>query len=207
MSSMKFEIDRFSGRNNFNIWKIQMMALLRREGSIHVIDGKYLNNTSDSYKEKIEGDALSVIQLSLAPNVLCEMSTSTDETAKELWKRLEGLYQDRSMTTRMLLQRRLHTFKMDSGTLLQDHLDAFNKLVMDLQTAGIKKDEETLACALLFSLTSKYRDIENSMMYSKEPITLEQVQQTLNSCDVRMYFEGDKGDEASGLFVRGRTSQ
>ncbi|KAH0678662.1 hypothetical protein KY284_019747 [Solanum tuberosum] len=96
---------------------------------------------------------------------------------------------------------------MDPGTLLQDHLDAFNKLVMDLQTAGIKKDEETLVCALLFSLTSKYRDIENSMMYSKEPITLEQVWQALNSCDVRMHFDGDKGDEASGLFVRGRTSQ
>ena len=40
MNSMKFEIDRFSGRNNFNIWKIQMIALLRREGSIHTIDGK-----------------------------------------------------------------------------------------------------------------------------------------------------------------------
>ncbi|KAH0686333.1 hypothetical protein KY289_017086 [Solanum tuberosum] len=128
MSSMKFDIDSFSGRNNLNIWKIQMMALLWREGSIHAIDGKYLDNTSDSDKEKIEGDALSVIQLSLAPNVLCEVSTSTEETTKELWERLEGLYQDRSVTTRMLLQRRLHTFKMDSGTLLQDHLDAFNKL-------------------------------------------------------------------------------
>ncbi|KAG5570330.1 hypothetical protein H5410_060096 [Solanum commersonii] len=103
----------------------------------------------------------------------------------------------------MLLQR-LHTFKIDSGTLLQNHLDVFNKLVMDLQTAGIKKDEEMLACALLFSLTSKYRDIENLMMYRKDPITLEQVQQTLNSCNVRMNFEGDKCDEASGLFVRGR---
>ncbi|KAH0729533.1 hypothetical protein KY290_000658 [Solanum tuberosum] len=183
------------------------MALLQMEGSIHAIDGKYPNNTSDFDKEKIEGDALSVIQLSLAPNVLCEVSTSTDETAKELWKRLKGLYQDRSVTTRMLLQRRLHTFKMDLGTLLQDHLDVFNKIVMDLQTTGIKKDEETLACALLFLLTSKYHDIENSMMYSKEPITLEQVWQALNSCDVWMHFERDKGDEASELFVSGRTSQ
>ncbi|WMV36883.1 hypothetical protein MTR67_030268 [Solanum verrucosum] len=68
---------QFSGRNNFNIWKIQMRALLRRKGSIHAIDGKYLDNTSDSDKKKIEGDALSVIQLSLAPNVLCDVSTST----------------------------------------------------------------------------------------------------------------------------------
>ncbi|KAH0643143.1 hypothetical protein KY290_034750 [Solanum tuberosum] len=90
MSSMKFDIDRFSG--HFNIWKIQMMALLRREGSIHAIDGKYPDNRSDFDKERIEGDALSVIQRSLAPNVLCEVSTSTEETDKELWKRLKGLY-------------------------------------------------------------------------------------------------------------------
>ncbi|KAH0712532.1 hypothetical protein KY289_008491 [Solanum tuberosum] len=96
---------------------------------------------------------------------------------------------------------------MESGILLQDHLDVFNKLEMDLQTAGIKKDEETLTCASIFSLTSKYRDIENSMMYRKLPITLEQVRQALNSCDVRMHFEGDKSDKVSGLFVRGRTSQ
>ncbi|XP_075075017.1 beta-galactosidase 17 isoform X2 [Nicotiana tabacum] len=207
MSSMKFEIDRFSGRNNFNIWKIQIMALLRREGSIHAIDGKYPKDISAPDKEKIEGDALSAIQLSLAPNVLCEVSTGTEETAKQLWEKLEGLYQDRSVTTRMLLQRRLHTFKMGSGNSLQDHLDAFNKLVMDLQIAGIKKEEETLACALLFSLTSGYRDIENSMMYSKEPIKLEQVRQALNSSDVRRHIEGDRDDQASGLFVRGRTSQ
>ena len=88
---MKFEIDRFSMHNNFNIWKIQMMVLLRREGSIHVVDGKYPDKISDSEKEKIEGEALSVIQLSLAPNVLCEMSTSTEETTKELWEKQEGL--------------------------------------------------------------------------------------------------------------------
>nr|XP_016480557.1 PREDICTED: uncharacterized protein LOC107801702 [Nicotiana tabacum] len=207
MSSMKFEIDIFSGHNNFNIWKIQMMALLWREGLIHAIDGKYPKVISAPEKEKIEGDALGAIQLSLAPNVLCEVSTGTKETAKQLWKNLEGLYQDQSVTTRMLLQRRLHTFKMRSGTSLQDHLDAFNKLVIDLQIAGIKKKEETLACALLFSLTSGYRDIENSMVYSKDPIKLEQVQQALNSSDVRRHIEGDRYDQASGLFVRGRTSQ
>ncbi|XP_070011518.1 protein ACTIVITY OF BC1 COMPLEX KINASE 1, chloroplastic isoform X2 [Nicotiana sylvestris] len=71
----------------------------------------------------------------------------------------------------------------------------------------LKREEETLACALLFSLTSGYRDIENSMMYSKEPIKLEQVRQALNSSDVRRHIEGDRDDQASGLFVRGRTSQ
>lgn len=68
--------------------------------------------------------------------------------------------------------------------MLQDHLDASNKLAIDLQTVRIKKDEEMLACALLFSLALKYCDIENSMMYSMAPITLEQVREALNSSDV-----------------------
>ena len=89
-----------------------------------------------------------------------------------------------SDNTDVVITASFHTFKMDSGTLLQDHLDALYKLVMDLQTTGIKKDEETLACSLLFSLTTKCRDIENSMTYRKQPIKLEQVRQALNYCDV-----------------------
>ncbi|KAG5577076.1 hypothetical protein H5410_057210 [Solanum commersonii] len=52
--------------------KGEMMALLLKKGSIHAIDGKYPDKISDSDKEKIEGDALSVIQRSLTPNILCE---------------------------------------------------------------------------------------------------------------------------------------
>ncbi|KAH0746481.1 hypothetical protein KY285_008138 [Solanum tuberosum] len=93
------------------------MVLLRKENLIHVIDGKYPDKTWDSDKEKIERDALSVIQLSFAPNILCEVSTSTEETTKQLWKRLEGLYHNRSVTTMMLLQWHLHTFKVDSARI------------------------------------------------------------------------------------------
>ncbi|PHT83450.1 hypothetical protein T459_11893 [Capsicum annuum] len=122
-----------------------MMVLLQREGSILAIEGKCPNGTSDFDKENIKDDALSGIQLFLAPNMLCE-------------------------------------------------------------TIGIKKNDDTLACALLFSLTSKDHDIENSMIHSKELISLEQVRQELNSCDVRRHFERDKDDEVR-LFVKGHTSQ
>lgn len=67
---MKFEIDKFSRRNNFNIWKIQIMALLQRKGLLHAINEKYLDDTSDSNKEKIEGDAFKCNPTVLAPNML-----------------------------------------------------------------------------------------------------------------------------------------
>ncbi|MCD7458490.1 hypothetical protein HAX54_038377 [Datura stramonium] len=59
-----------------------------------------------------------------------------------------------------------------------------------------------------FVMSARYHDIENSMICSKEYITIEQVQLTLKySCNVQRHFEGDKDVQASGLFVRGRTSQ
>ncbi|KAH0761441.1 hypothetical protein KY290_017514 [Solanum tuberosum] len=132
------------------------MVLLQRKCLIHTIDGKYPDDTSGSEKEKIEGDALNVIYLSLAPTVLCEVSISIEEKVKELWKRLKGLYQDWSVTTRMLLQQRLHIFKMDSAMSLSLLIKCGNHLTL---------------------------------------------------CDVLRHFEGDKGDEASGLFLKGRIAQ
>lgn len=54
---------------------------------------KYPHDTSNSNNKKIEGDILSLIQLSLAPNVFCEVSKSTKEMTKQLLERQEGLYQ------------------------------------------------------------------------------------------------------------------
>lgn len=54
MNFNKFEIDKFSGHNNFNIWKIQMMTLLWKEGSVHAINSKYPNDTSDFNKRSLK---------------------------------------------------------------------------------------------------------------------------------------------------------
>ncbi|XP_060216770.1 uncharacterized protein LOC132644212 [Lycium barbarum] len=163
MASMKFEVANFDGRsNNFNIWKIKIMALLWREGSVYALDDLYPKNTKEAEKQKIEMDAFSAIQLSLSDNVLCEVST--EKTAASLWKKLEDLYQKKSVTTRMLLRQRLHTFKIKTGTTLQDNIDAFKKLAMDLTHADIKVGYEELACTLPFSLSPAYKDVVNSMM-------------------------------------------
>lgn len=60
------------------------MALLQREGSIHVNNAKYPDDTQDSNNEKIEGDTLSVFQSLLGCNVLCEVTASTEEMTKQL---------------------------------------------------------------------------------------------------------------------------
>ncbi|XP_060202125.1 uncharacterized protein LOC132630572 [Lycium barbarum] len=207
MAFMKFEVANFDGRsNNFNIWKIKIMALLRREGSVYALNDSYLVNTKVAEKQKIEMEAFSTIQLSLSDSVLCEVNTK--KTAASLWKKLEDLYQKKSVTTRMLLRQRLHTFKIKIGTTLQDYLDAFNKLVVDLTHADIKVGDEELACTLLISLSPAYKDVVTSMMYSKKMVTLQIVRHALNSDELRNHINnGEKEDHGEGLTIRGHSSQ
>ena len=40
MSSSKFEIEKFSGKNNFELWKLKMRDLLVQQGLQKALDGK-----------------------------------------------------------------------------------------------------------------------------------------------------------------------
>jgi hypothetical protein len=40
MQSAKFEIQKFNGRNNFEIWKVKMHDLLVQQGVVKVLFGK-----------------------------------------------------------------------------------------------------------------------------------------------------------------------
>ena len=43
MSSTKFEIEKFSGKNKFELWKLKMSDLLAQQGLHKALDGKRKN--------------------------------------------------------------------------------------------------------------------------------------------------------------------
>lgn len=53
MSSIKFEIDRFSEMQQLQHLEDPDDGVIRRKGSITAIDGKYPDNTSNSNKKKM----------------------------------------------------------------------------------------------------------------------------------------------------------
>lgn len=48
----------------------------------------------------------------------------------------------KSLTNRLHKMTRLYTFKMTSSTLMEEHLDEFNKIILDLSNIDINIDEE-----------------------------------------------------------------
>ncbi|MBA0664990.1 hypothetical protein Goklo_004918, partial [Gossypium klotzschianum] len=60
-----------------------------------------------------------------------------EKTSFALWKMLETLYATKSLANRLVLKRRLFTFRMNKGGLLRDHISQFITLLNDLKNVEV----------------------------------------------------------------------
>ncbi|GJS07278.1 retrovirus-related pol polyprotein from transposon TNT 1-94 [Tanacetum coccineum] len=89
---------------------------------------------------------------------------------------------------------------------ISEHIDEFNKIVLDLANIEVKFEGEYLALLILTSLPASYEHFVDTLLYGQEALTLEDVMATLNSKEVKERSKA-KGDDGEGLYVRGRTDR
>uniref|UniRef100_A0AAV1UNN3 Polyprotein n=1 Tax=Peronospora matthiolae TaxID=2874970 RepID=A0AAV1UNN3_9STRA len=73
---------------------------------------------------------------------------------------------------------RLHEFKMDAGTAMAKHLNAFDELVVGIQKLGEPVDEARQLVVLLNSLPAEY-ELISSIIENAKDITLTEVKEKL----------------------------
>ncbi|GJV79239.1 zinc finger, CCHC-type containing protein [Tanacetum coccineum] len=86
---------------------------------------------------------------------------------------------------------------------LGDHIDEFNKLILDLANIDIEIEDEDQTLMLLTSFLSSYENFVETMLYGRESLTMEDVLATLNSRELKKRTEGTKEEAGDGLYVRG----
>ncbi|GKC65790.1 zinc finger, CCHC-type containing protein [Tanacetum coccineum] len=94
---------------------------------------------------------------------------------------------------------------MEAGTKLGNHIDEFNKLILDLANIDIEIEDEDQALMLLTSLPSSYENFVETLLYGRESLTMEDVLATLNLKELKKRTEGTKEEAGDGLYVRGRS--
>ncbi|GKC24678.1 hypothetical protein Tco_1026828 [Tanacetum coccineum] len=94
---------------------------------------------------------------------------------------------------------------MSPGTKLGDHIDEFNKLILDLVNIDIEIEDEDQTLMLLTSLSSSYETFVETLLYGRESLTMEDVLATMNSRELKKRTEGTKEETSDGLYVRGRS--
>ncbi|KAF7802225.1 cytochrome p450 [Senna tora] len=161
-SAVKFDVEKFDGRINFGLWQVQVKDVLIQSGLHKALEGKVSSKDSEKSESSMsDGDweeldlrAASTIRLSLAKNVLANVQGIS--TAKELWKKLEGLYQAKGISNWLMLKEQFHTLCMDEGTKISDHLSTLNSIVSELEAIAVKIDDEDKTLRLIWSLPSSY---------------------------------------------------
>jgi hypothetical protein len=204
MATVKFEVGKFDGHNSFSIWCTKMRALLRQEGLVEILDGEVPSTSLTEESKGLEEKVHNAILLSLSDGVLREVAD--EEIVAELWKKLESLYMKKSLNNRLYLKQGLYTLKMKECMLRCDHLDDFNRIILDLKNIDIKVDDEDQTLILLCSLPDVFDNFINSMLYGRDTISLVDIKSTLNFMKLRTRLNGkDSDNQAEGLFVNGHS--
>ncbi|GKD28736.1 retrovirus-related pol polyprotein from transposon TNT 1-94 [Tanacetum coccineum] len=194
MTEAKFDIEKFDVIGDFGLWKIKMRALLIQHGCEAALEVLPVDMEAQA-KTELNKKAHSAVILCLGNKVL-----------REVWSKLETLYMTKPLANKLYLKKKLYTFCMPAGRKISEHIDEFNKILLDLANIEVKFKDEDLALLLLTSLSASYEHFVDTLLYGREALTLEDVMATLNSKEIKERSKA-KEDDGEGLYVRGRTDR
>nr|GEV79379.1 zinc finger, CCHC-type [Tanacetum cinerariifolium] len=130
MMGAKFDIEKFDGTGDFGLWRIKIRALLIQHGceaAPEVLPTDMEAQTKAELKK-----AHSAVILCLCNKVLREVTGET--TVAEAWSKVKTLYMTNSLANKLYLKKKkLYTFYMPAGRKIFEHIDEFNKIVLDLE--------------------------------------------------------------------------
>ncbi|KAH9801561.1 hypothetical protein KPL71_001082 [Citrus sinensis] len=188
MAGSKIDLEKFTGKNDFNMWKVKMEALLIIQGlgdGLELIikkEGLEASTSSSSLTPqqaaKIDKKARSTIILSLGDSVIREVAR--ERTVADLWAKLEMVYMTKSLANRLYIKKRMFTLKMAGGSSLEDRIDEFNQVCDTLEIIDDGLADEGKALLLVSSLPSSYSNFVDALMYGRQTLSLDEVKAALN---------------------------
>ena len=115
----------------------------------------------------------------------------------------------KSLVNRLYLKQALYSFKMQEDKSIDEQLDLFNKLILDLKNIDVSIDDEDQALLLLSSLPKSYATFKDTLLYGRESLALDEVQIALNSKELNHRSEEKEKSSAmaKGLNIKGRTKK
>ncbi|GJV02743.1 hypothetical protein Tco_1336312 [Tanacetum coccineum] len=200
-SITRFDKEKFDGKNNFGLWKVKMRDLMVQQGCDTALET--LPTDMEAWeKAGLMKKAYSTLIPCLGDQVLREVTKENFATG--IWMKLTSLYMTKSLANRLYLKKKLYIYYMSPSLKLGDHIDEFNKLILDLANIDIEIEDEDQTLILLTSLSSSYKNFVKTLLYGRESLTIEDVLATLNSKELKKRTEGIKEETGDGLHVRGR---
>ena len=205
---MEFKFERLTAEN-YHTWKFNMKMFLIGKDLWEIVNGseKLDDNASAEEKRKFkkrENLALASVCLSVSTNL--QIYVRSAETGKEAWDSLAKHFQQKTLSRKIHLRRKLYSAKLEKGSDMVEHINAVKTIAEHLEAIGDPIVEHDLVIILISSLTDEY----NSLITALETIAEDNL--TWDYVRDRLIHEADKlkapppkekeADDA--LFTKGR---
>ncbi|KAG8478970.1 hypothetical protein CXB51_028852 [Gossypium anomalum] len=204
MASLKYEIPLLDRNTRFAFWQIKMQAVLAQmdlEDALLGID-KMPSTLTDEEKKRKDRKALSQLHLHLSNEILQDVMK--EKTAAALWKRLEQICMSKTLTSKLHMKQRLYAHRLEEGASVHEHLTVFKEILSNLEAMEVQYDKEDLGLILLCSLPPSYSTFRDTILYSRESLTVDEVYDSLTSYDKMKHLVVKPDSQGEGLIVRGR---
>lgn len=211
MASMKFDLPLLDYKTRFSLWQVKMRAVLAQSNDLdEALENFGKKDKKDWTPEESRKDrkALSLIQLHLSNDILQEVLQ--EKTAAALWLKLESICMSKDLTSKMHMKMKLFSHKLQEGGSVMNHISVFKEIVADLKSMEVEFDDEDLGLLLLCSLPSYYSNFRDTILLSRDELTLAEVYEALQSKEkMKGMVQGDLSSSSKGeaLHVRGRSEQ
>ncbi|KAL0345393.1 UNVERIFIED_CONTAM: hypothetical protein Sradi_4370600 [Sesamum radiatum] len=147
--------------------------------------------------------AYSSIILNLSNSVIRKVGKL--ETAKELWDRLEELFTETSLPSKLFLLEKFFRYKLDLSKNIDENVDEFTKLVQDIKLTGDKNIDDYTPIVLLNAIPETYSDVKAAIKYGRDNVSLDTVINGLKSKEMDIKTNKTNQSSSEVNFVRGRT--
>jgi hypothetical protein len=169
----KFDIEKFDGRSDYVLWERQVKGVLKASGLGKVLRPKPEKINEEDWRD-IQEQVVSTVIKYVQPSVLKQLGEH--KSCEDLFKKLSKQYHYKELSNHLLASLKWMSFKMkDTNTKIQDYIDAFNNLVVNLINLGEDLSDERKALHLLISLSS-FQSLTRVLIHGdKKTITYNQV--------------------------------
>ncbi len=130
----KFDVEGYDGHSNYLLWELQVKSVLRAMGLGKILKPKPSGVDAGEW-EDVQEQAVSLVALYFKSDVFKQVEMETN--VNKMFETLQQKYHHQELSNRLYISLKLMNFKMKEGdTKLQDHIEAFNDLVVDLENLG-----------------------------------------------------------------------
>jgi hypothetical protein len=117
--------------------------------------------------------------LCLANSLL--LNVSAEYSTKKLWDKLGSLFQSKSTVNKMFLRKNLYLLRMSEGSSVNETLNVFNTLIIQLFSVDIKITEEEKCISLLLYFLDSWHSLVMAIWSNSTTLVLEDVVSSLLS--------------------------